>query len=303
MSRKPNLRPSATTDKRMINDFMPPEGVPIHFRVAGLGARVAAQVIDIIITFAIIGATMAALYYGDLVSLETVEALGTLLFFMLRVPYYTAAEILLNGQTIGKRMMGLRVISADGRTLSAHAVTVRNMMKEMEVFVPGTYLLIAINLEPYVIAILTVWIIFLLSVPLFNKRRQRLGDIIANTFVAEMPKPVLLPEVAAVTEAQSETKFSFLPHHLDHYGRYELQTLEALLQIEPHSLDPAAQKQHDTNIGKVAAAITARVGYGETVAPPEFHEFLIAFYTAQRAFLENRKLFGDTREDKYHREG
>ncbi len=286
--------------KTRITEILPPEGVPINFQVAGLGARFGAQMTDIILTGLIVIILMIIVAFSEVLSGDGVVAVGALSFFMLRAPYYVACEILWNGQTIGKRLLGLRVISGDGRALSPHAITVRNLMKEIEVFVPGTYLLIASELGFVPALLLLAWITILLAIPLFNPRRQRLGDIIANTFVIEVPRPVLMPDLAR--GAIEVGRFTFLPHHLDHYGRFELQTLEQILQVKTDALNATARKQHDTNLQRVSEAIVTRIGYEATIPPQDTEAFLRAFYRTQRAYLENKKLFGDAREDKFHKE-
>ncbi len=277
----------------------PPEGVPISFQVSGLGGRFGAQLADILLTLTLTIGLMIIAWQSNWVSGTGLEILGALLFFFLRVPYYIAAEIIMNGQTLGKRLLGLRVISADGRTLSAYAITVRNLMKEMEIFAPGGFLLVAPQLDGLTIILLLVWIAILLAVPLFNRKRQRLGDLIANTLVIRLPRPQLLPDIAQQTVPTD--RFVFLPHHLDHYGKFELQTLEQILQVRTENLNAAARGQHEANLARVRDAIISRTGYEMTVSPEETEAFLRHFYRTQRAYLENRKLYGDAREDKYHR--
>ena len=290
-----SLRKTATRPRRVIT-FVPPEGVQISLGVAGLGARFAAQLLDIILTFSVAIAIMIALTIADILPGTALVSIGALLFFALRVPYYTLAEILWNGQTLGKRILGLRVISGDGRTLSAHAVTMRNLMKEMEVFVPGTMLIAGPALDTVSAILLVVWIAILLAVPLSNRKRQRLGDIMANTFVITQPRAALLPELAATVTQD----FPFLPHHLDHYGAFELQTLETLLQVTPDRLRGSALRRHEENLVKVAQTILTRIDYDRTVGQDQAEPFLRAFYRTQRSYLENRQLFGDTRADKHH---
>lgn len=278
-------------------EFVPPEGVPIRLEVSGLGARFGAQILDIILTFLALLAFMFALISADIVDGPAVVSIGALLFFALRVPYYVAAEILWNGQTLGKRILGIRVVSGDGRSLTAHAVTLRNLMKEMEIFVPGTMLLAGPALDGWSVFGLLVWIAILLAVPLTNRHRQRLGDILANTVVVNQPRPVLLPELAGSAGAQG---YAFLPHHLDHYGRYELQTLESLLRVNSAALKGAARGRHHSNLRKVCDAIVNRISYEQRIPDGRVEAFLNDFYTTQRAYLENRRLFGDAREDKFH---
>jgi uncharacterized RDD family membrane protein YckC len=286
---------------RLITDFLPPEGVPIRFEVATIGARLGAQLIDITLTVAALVGFMFLLGWSGLAGFDGFLAAGALLFFAIRVPYYTAAELMWNGQTIGKRVLGLRVISGDGRSLSAHAVTVRNLMKEMEIFVPGTYLLAGPALGWPMQAALLAWITVLVLVPMRSPRRQRFGDIIANTYVVNLPQAVLLPDLAAGRQYSAERASSrFLPHQLDHYGRYELQTLEALLQVQPGAQDVQARQRHAETALKVAEVIARRIDFAERITSGNARQFLSDFYAAQRAYLENRKLFGDAREDKHH---
>ena len=139
--------PAKSATRRMINDFVPPEAVPLHFEVGSLGSRFGAQIIDILITVLAVGAFLLFLGLTDIVPGSAMTLIGSLLMFAIRVPYYTAAELMWNGQTLGKRTSHLRVVSSDGRGLSAHSVVVRNLMKEAEVFVPGTYLLLGQALD------------------------------------------------------------------------------------------------------------------------------------------------------------
>lgn len=296
----PAAAPNAPDRRRLIADLVPPEGVPIAFEVASLGARAIAQIADILITIAALIGVMALLWFADLLPLTALVAVGAILFFAIRVPYYVLTEILMNGQTPGKRLAGLRVISADGRSLSAHAVTVRNLLKEVEVFLPGTLLLAANDLTPAQAAALLAWIALLVSVPLAGRNRQRLGDILAGTYVVMLPTPVLLPDLAE--QPGRDSPWRFQPHHLDHYGRYELQTLEALLQVNGEALSRIPAERHQANLRRVAETIARRIGYETRVPEHDAEAFLLAFYRTQRAYLESRRLFGDAREDKYHRD-
>ncbi|MFQ5622490.1 MAG: RDD family protein [Paracoccaceae bacterium] len=295
-------RPRKTRrEKRILESFLPPEGVPLRFEVAGLGARIGAQIIDILLAVTTVLALLLALGYSGIVPWTALVIIGSLLFFGIRVPYHALSELLWNGQTLGKRLTHLRVISADGRSLQPHAVAVRNLMKEMEVFVPAAYIVAAPVLSWQMQLALFVWIAILVTVPLMNRKRQRFGDILANTYVVFLPKPLLLPDVASVGRVWSDDgQFVFLPHQLDHYGKFELQTLEALLQTREAALRYKALQQHRDSLRKVAETIRRKIGYSDRVPDTEIESFLRAFYRAQRAYLENRKLFGDAREDKFH---
>lgn len=287
-------------ESRMIRDFRPPEGVVLNFQVAGLGSRFAAQFLDILLTSFLIFGIMILLAVLEIGSWEFLSALGALLFFFMRAPYYILTEILWNGQTLGKRVTKLRVVSADGRTLRPYAVTVRNLMKEMEVFVPGTALFMIQGLSFFEAIMLLVWIAVLLAVPLTNRRRQRLGDMIAGTYVIYQPKTVLMPDIAGTATTRLEERFSFLAHQLDHYGAFELQTLEKVLQTDLKNYSPAMRERHRNNVTAIVEKIRAKIEFTDPVPAVDHEAFLRAFYRAQRQHLETRQLFGDAREDKFH---
>ncbi len=288
-----------------VNTLTPPEGVPIHFEVAGIGARFAAQLADLAITFALLVAAVLAL--RSVTGGAPVFALWVMLFFAIRVPYYVAAELLWNGRTLGKRMLGLQVVSADGRGLTAHAVVARNLMKEFEVFVPGTYLLFIGSFGGWEQALIVLWVGVLIVLPLFNRRHQRLGDMIAGTYVIRRPKLILLPDIAAApasARAGSGEAYEFQPHQLEHYGRYELQVLEQVLQTGGQGDTGAgveAQYRRQTSLAAIAEKVRAKIGYTDRVRHRDSEAFLRASYAQQRAFLEQRRLFGDDRSDKFHR--
>lgn len=287
-------------EKRMIRDFRPPEGVVLNFQVAGLGARFGAQFLDLFLTTILIFGIMILLAVTEVASWEFLSALGALLFFFIRAPYYILAEILWNGQTLGKRISKLRVVSADGRTLRPYSIAVRNLMKEMEVFVPGTALFAIAGLSFFEAIILLVWIAVLLAVPLTNRKRQRLGDMIAGTYVIYQPKAVLMPDMATVAAATAEDRFTFLPHQLDHYGAFELQTLEKVLQTDDRRYSHAMRDRHRRNVAAIVEKIRSKIEYTDPIQPADRMAFLQAFYRAQRQYLETRQLFGDAREDKFH---
>ena len=287
-------------EKKKIRDFRPPEGVVLNFQVAGLGARFAAQFLDIVLTVLLILGIIILLSVLEIASWTFLSALGALMFFFIRAPYYILTEILWNGQTLGKRIAKLRVVSADGRTLQPYAVTVRNLMKEMEIFVPGTALFAISGLGFLEVIILLIWIAVLLAVPLTNRRRQRLGDMIAGTYVIYQPKAILMPDMATATRAPAEDRFSFLAHQLDHYGAFELQTLERVLQTDTSRYSPTMRKRHTDNVASIVAKIRSKIEYTDNVAPADHEAFMRAFYRAQRQYLETRQLFGDARTDKFH---
>ena len=299
--RKMRAREAKRLTKRAVT-FTPPEGVPVTFEAAGLAVRLGAQLLDLLISGLAVLAVILLLTVTFDIEGPLVNSLAALLFFAIRTPYYVLTELLWNGVTLGKRATGLRVISANGRSLSPHAIVVRNLMKEAEVFVPGAMLMVVSGLEWPEQVLTLLWVAIVLAVPLFNRRRQRLGDIIAGTYVVHHPETVLLPDVAKAVPAQADTGFAFQPHQLDHYGAFELQTLEQLLRGPDRIAAASAVARRRETLRAVVDRIRVKIDYPDAVRDPDLEAFLNAFYTAQRAHLEQRQLFGEKRADKFHRE-
>lgn len=298
---KANVTPTLHAHVGKTQEILPPEGVPLRFQVALLGSRLGAQIIDIIITLLGLIALVVFLFTSGFVDPLAIVSVGAILFFLIRVPYYAASELIWNGRTIGKRICRIRVVSGTGRSLSAHQIISRNLMREMEVFAPGTVLLAGPG-SVFEGVVAAIWVIGLILVPVLNKRNQRLGDIIANTYVIQNPIALLYPDLAAEKPALKEGQYEFFPNQLDHYGAYELQVLAELLQRTTAPMDSAGPLKREREFVSVGKRIRQKIDYAFPVKNNEEEAFLKAFYRAQRAHLEQKKLFGDARENKFHHE-
>lgn len=288
-----------SSDRPPVGELLPPEGVPLQLEVAGLGVRLAAQITDVLITLVAAVCVVVLIASLGFSSPETLIAIGSLMFFIIRVRYYVMAELAWNGQTLGKRLMKIKVVSHDGGSLSTHALVLRNLMKEAEIFLPAT-LLVTLDAASPVSSLLALgWIVAGLLVPLLNRYRRRLGDLMAGTHVIHLPVPVLLKDLAEkpVSHVARKEGFVFMAHQLDHYGAFELQTLETLLR----ALDtkPAEALRQQATIATVVDKIRRKIGYAEKIETREHVAFLRAFYNAQREHLEQRQLFGERRKDKH----
>ena len=282
------------------NILMPPEGVPLNLEVAGLGGRLAAQITDVLLTGLAAISVIVLLFALGQTSPSTMFAIAALLFFIIRIPYYVMSELAWNGQTLGKRMMKIKVVSHDGGSLTTNAIVLRNLMKEAEIFLPGTLLITLDEASPIASSIALLWVIGVLLVPLLNRYKMRLGDMMAGTHVIVLPEPRLLSDMSGREAKVKERGYTFLAHQLDHYGAYELQTLESLLRTSERSISPAAHRNQTETVAAIVEKIRVKIGYADPVPKEKGLEFLKAFYSAQRAHLEQRQLFGDRRADKHH---
>jgi hypothetical protein len=140
------------------------------------------------------------------------------------------------------------------------------------------------------------WLLAVILIPIINKRNQRLGDMVAGTFVVVQPKIKRVAEVTDTAKAYVEA-YQFSHDQLEKYGRFELQSLEKILR------DKGTSQTDYKRDCDVAEAIRKKIGYVEHVQKSQSRPFLLAFYNAQRAHLEQRQIFGDRREDKFHDKG
>src|SRR5690349_754896 len=114
-----------------------PEQMTLAFAVAGIGSRFLAVAVDsliqvaagivllIIITIASAGGTLLGLR----VTGTWAAAAGVAGVFLLMYGYFAVFEILWNGQTPGKRVVGIRVVKDTGRPLTPPEAIGRNLMR------------------------------------------------------------------------------------------------------------------------------------------------------------------------------
>lgn len=283
-------------------EIITPEGVPLRLDLAQRGERAAAVIIDLLIVFGIIfvPTLLVAVASADFSLSGWGLAFVLLISFAVRSFYFIFFELRWHGTTPGKRALGLRVIDRAGGRLRSDAVFARNLMREVELFIPLSLLASGdqIGSAAWVVVLTLVWTSVFTLMPFFNKDRMRVGDIIGGTWVISAPKSVLLPDMAGAAAGETPRRdaepsdYVFSKEQLEVYGIYELQTLENVLR--QHGPD-AGRTQH-----AVARRIRRKIGWTQ-IKPVDSRRFLEAFYAALRAHLETKMLFGVRRKDKHDR--
>lgn len=296
---------TATTAKddlgRRLRVFVTPEDLPLPLVVGTAGARATAFFLDVLImtgvtvALALIlwGAASAAGFAGA----GLFAALFLLIHFLLWNGYFLFFELRWQGRTPGKRTQGLRVVSRDGGPLTTGAVFGRNLMRDLEFYLPVQALLAPDQLygpaPGWALLVACGWLFLFLFFPLFNRDRARVGDLVAGTLVVQRPVARLLPDVAeSAPAAVAAGEWAFAPEQLDMYGIRELHVLEQLLRDagrRPDGLD---------RLRVVCDKVCAKIAWEPRVPDARVEAFLQAFYRAQRHRLEHRLLLGERRERK-----
>ena len=282
------------TDRR--RSFETPEGVAVAVELADLGSRAAALLIDLAVI--VCGIILAALLMGVVLAWVFGSQLGMALFllvsFFLRCPYFLFFELRWQGQTPGKRMLGLRVVDRRGRALSPSGLVARNLMREVEVFLPLALLLASPGGNAQLVASALVWAGVFTLMPMFNRDRLRVGGMLGGTWVISTRRTALGTDLTSARFARGSTpKFRFSKQQLDAYGIAELQVLERILRRSGTTLT-----QHTTR-KEVCERICARIGWRERVEGGDVGAFLADYYAALRQHLERHALFGERRADKH----
>lgn len=275
------------------------EGLSLPMTLASRGARAGALLLDLAIIFtALIVLVMLLAWAESAMGLniatmsgagkEMLGALVILLLFLMRYAWFGWFELGPRGATPGKRALGIRVAArptaAGGRRLTAEAVLARNLMRDVEVFIPLIFIVSGGYQAGLAGAAALVWLAVFGLFPFFNKDALRAGDLVGGTWVVEVARSKL-PEVMSTVEDRSQT-YRFGDDELTIYGEHELQVLEQVLRQNR----PEAMRQ-------VMEAICRKIGW-EAGAADE-REFLESFYAALRAKLERDMRFGKRKADKF----
>ena len=199
-----------------------PEGVEFAMELAGPVSRFLAWVLDLVVILAILNVIMVPTRLLFVISPSVAMALNLLAFFLVSIGYSMLCEWRNQGQTLGKRLLRLRVVDEQGLPLRFPQLAMRNLLRMVDAL-PLLYLLggICVVLSP---------------------RLQRLGDLAAGTLVVRLPRPVE-PDLAELTAGKY---ISFREHpHLAARLRQAVTPAEADLALQAllrrNALDPQAR--------------------------------------------------------------
>lgn len=145
-----------------------PEGIEFALPLAGPVSRMLALIVDTAVVAAIGKMAEQLLAPLGFLGKDLSDAIRILAYFVISLTYMALAEWLWRGQTVGKRLLRLRVVDAGGLKLEPSQVIVRNLMRFIDAL-PALYLAGGISC-------------------LASGRRQRLGDVAAGTVVIRAPE-------------------------------------------------------------------------------------------------------------------
>lgn len=285
MTAAANAKQRAVKAKK-IRQFITPEGIDLELRIASAGLRFGALLVDLLLIVLTLFLFSLFMLWVGLASRSDVTVVVWMLgAFVLRTFWFIGFELGSRAATPGKRLMGIRVVARDGGRLTADAVVARNLIRELELFLPLMMLGAGASedmVSGWIMLAGVLWSLTLSLFLLFNRDRMRMGDLIAGTWVVMAQRVKLDADIASDAAGEAMT---FTDTELAVYGIFELQELERVLR----GRDPRAMRE-------VADAIRAKIG--RPIAE-EDDVFLLSYYRQLKARLERKLLFGNRREDKY----
>ena len=197
---------SSRTNTRIIKT---PEGIEFSLLLAGPITRFLAWAIDLATIVALISILNVIFGILGFLSRDLAMAANIIGFFIVSIGYGILTEWYWQGQTLGKRLLRLRVMDEQGLRLQFSQIVIRNLLRFID-SLPALYLVGGL-------------------VCLFNKRAQRLGDFAANTIVVWSPR-IAEPDLNQLLESKYKS-FREYPH-IEARLRQSVTPLEAQIAVE-----------------------------------------------------------------------
>lgn len=186
-------KPPRQLDTRVA--IVTPENIAFEYALAGPFRRLPAFGIDVLIRAMILIAIFLAAAFSSAVGVEGI-GFGVMLICWFGLSWFYGGffETVWNGQTPGKWLFGLRVLTVDGEPINAMQAVLRNILRDVDAMPPTPF-----GLGLYTVGLLTM---------AANDRYQRLGDLATGTIVVVEKRslwqgltPMTMP--AAIELAQS----------------------------------------------------------------------------------------------------
>ena len=226
-------------------DIQTPENVAFGYQVAGIGSRFLATLLDsllivllqivVILVFILVLSGFNLL--GDTIAAWVYAVLG-IVGFIFFWGYYIFFEMLWNGQTPGKRWVGLRVIRTDGTPITLSESFIRNLTRLVD-FLPAMY----------GIGIISMFL---------DKQSRRLGDLAAGTLVVHDRAPISI-QALSVKRTVNFSRQGFHPVSLDGFPLERL-TNDDLALIEDFLLRREQLTHRETLANQILNTLHTRLG-------------------------------------------
>ncbi len=182
-----------------------PQNIELEYELGSVGDRIVAGLIDaaiLLVYLIIVSLAFALNKFGG-------SSSQILLFvFSLPIFFYTLiSELLMNGQTVGKNVMKIKIISLNGNQASFSQYLIRWLFRLIDLWITS-----------YLLAIIMIAV---------SEKRQRLGDIVANTTLIKTTAKTTIHQTLYVPVA--ETNYRVTYPDVEHLKDSDIQLLKEVL--------------------------------------------------------------------------
>ncbi|MDR2954617.1 MAG: RDD family protein [Prevotella sp.] len=224
----------------MIIEVQTTQNVTIDYETAGIGKRILAWLLDIIIIILWFAGWMwifSLMGNSEFLSLWDGQIANIIILILYLAPilfYDLIFEIFNNGQSLGKMILRIRVVNVDGTTPSMGSYLVRWLFR-----------LVDFTLTNYFLGVIMVAV---------TKKSQRLGDLLAGTTVIDLNLNAANKQLSITDlDFHEDYKVSYA-NVLDQLSDKDIQTIMAIIE-DPRMCD------NDYFNQRLADKIKAITGY------------------------------------------
>jgi len=231
-----------SADERLnLLQIQTPEGIAFALPLAGPVSRFLAWVVDLGCIMVLVVAVRQVVSLAAAVSVDLANAIMTAVYFAVSVGYGMVLEWYWRGQTVGKRLLSLRVMDSRGLRLRPAQVVLRNLLRFADAL-PAFYLVGGVAC-------------------LLSRHMQRLGDLAAGTIVVRVPR-VTEPDLVQLLsgEFNSLRRYPHLAARLRREVRPEEARLALQALVRRDALEAAARLEL---FGELATHFREKVAFPE----------------------------------------
>lgn len=158
-------------------DIITPENIAFSYRLAGPFRRLPAYLIDMAVIIVSMGILGLVFFFTFGIAGLGGFGLGIyfILLFIVQWFYFGLFETFWNGQTIGKWLTGIRVVTEHGQPINASQAILRNILRPADAFPVLSFP------HPLLRYIVTYQVAFFVAA--LTRRFQRVGDYVCGTMV------------------------------------------------------------------------------------------------------------------------
>lgn len=142
------------------------QNIDLEYELASAGERIVGYIVDWLVIIAYCIIVIASIGFSTLSHFS--DGIGWLVIVLIIPPffYHILCETLLNGQSVGKKVMGIKVISLSGEEPTTG-----------QYFIRWVFRLVDFSLVSGLVGLLCV---------VFTRKKQRIGDLVAGTTLVKI---------------------------------------------------------------------------------------------------------------------